>query len=196
MAKRFQIKNSEFYLTPTQIKQIIEAAARPRDRLILSLLAYTGIRRAELCSIHIEDIEWELSRIHIMKGKGNKHRFVFFSEALGRKLKSFVQERQRGPLFPGRNGGYLSLRAVNYIVARAGKLAEVKNPNPRYPNINPHLFRHSIARNWKNQNGSMESLQKILGHESLRTTLDLYGTESIEDTFRNYCLIVEKLVES
>jgi len=41
----------------------------------------------------------------------------------------------------------------------------------------------------------MESLQKLLGHASIRTTFDLYGTQSIDDVQENYERMVAKLVE-
>lgn len=88
----------------------------------------------------------------------------------------------------------MSLRNVNYILARVGKEAGVASPNPRYPNIGAHLLRHSFARNWKRAGGSLESLQKILGHASLKTTLDVYGTESQEDTEENYRSLEAKIV--
>ena len=71
-------------------------------------------------------------------------------------------------------------------MAWAGKKAGVENPNPKYKNLTPHLFRHSFAREWKKQGGSIESLSKILGHTSVKTTLDEYGTEDIDQVQENY----------
>ena len=68
------------------------------------------------------------------------------------------------------------------------------NPNPRYKNINPHLLRHSLARNWKRHGGSIESLQKLLGHERIATTLELYGTESLVEIEHNYHKMANRLV--
>jgi integrase len=90
----------------------------------------------------------------------------------------------------------LSLRTINNIVAMIGKNAGIENPNPRYKNITPHLFRHSLARNWKREGGSLETLQKILGHESFQTTMDLYGTQSIKETEFNYRELSDKLVKN
>jgi len=47
----------------------------------------------------------------------------------------------------------MSLRSVNRIVATLGAQAGIVNPNPRLTHLNPHLFRHSIAR-FYNPNGS------------------------------------------
>lgn len=89
----------------------------------------------------------------------------------------------------------MSLRNINYIVASVAECAGVSNPNPRYKNVSPRLLRHSFARNWKRAGGSLESLQKLLGHASLKTTLDVYGCESQSEVEDNYRSVVLKLVE-
>jgi integrase len=76
-------------------------------------------------------------------------------------------------------------------VAQAGVRSGIRNPNPKYQHLTCHLFRHSFARVWKARGGSIESLSKILGHESVRTTWDEYGSESLEDVRRNYAKIME-----
>jgi len=190
-----QLNNSEFYLRPKEVARLIANAGSARNRLIVGILAYTGIRRAEVRCLHCGDIDRSAKRIHIRNGKGGKYRIVFLPRPLFQLLDAYQYSTSCGPLFPGREGPYLSLRTVNNIVAAAGRRAGISNPNPRYPNVNPHLLRHSVARNWKNEQGSMESLQKLLGHASIRTTFDLYGTQSIDDVQENYERMVAKLVE-
>ncbi|HEX8897059.1 MAG TPA: tyrosine-type recombinase/integrase, partial [Chthoniobacterales bacterium] len=99
-------------------------------------------------------------------------------------------------VFPGRNGGPMSLRNINYILTRVGQHAGVATPNPRYVGIGPHLLRHSFARNWKRSGGSIESLQKMLGHASAKTTLDCYGTEDLREVEANYRERCSRLVSS
>ncbi|MCH8329975.1 MAG: tyrosine-type recombinase/integrase [Bacteroidetes bacterium] len=67
------------------------------------------------------------------------------------------------------------------ITQKAGERAEIKNPNPRLQHINPHIFRHSIARFLKSKNLSAEWIQNFLGHASFKTTMDMYGTISINE---------------
>lgn len=89
-------------------------------------------------------------------------------------------------MFTNPRADKLTVRQINKIVANAGHRAGVENPNPKYKNITCHLFRHSFAREWKKQGGSTESLAKILGHTSVKTTLDEYGTEDLEEVQENY----------
>jgi integrase/recombinase XerD len=193
---RYQVRNSEFFLEPKLLGKLISSAIRERDRLVIALFAYTGIRRHELKDLKVEDISMIERRIIIKNGKGKKQRIVFYPEELNKILKDYLGGRKSGYLFFNKRMKPLSLRTINNIVAMIGKNAGIENPNPRYKNITPHLFRHSLARNWKREGGSLETLQKILGHESFQTTMDLYGTQSIKETEFNYRELSDKLVKN
>ncbi len=75
----------------------------------------------------------------------------------------------------------LSPRIVNHIVEQVGVRAGIDNPNPRLTHLNPHIFRHSIARWLKSSGFSAEWIQNFLGHQSYKTTMDMYGTISIDE---------------
>jgi len=53
--------------------------------------------------------------------------------------------------------------------------AGIDNPNPRLAHLNPHIFRHSIARWLKSRGFSAEWIQNFLGHQSYKTTMDMYA---------------------
>lgn len=192
---RYQAKNAEFHLSPQELQQLIDNAHSLRDRLILSLFVYTGLRRAELQKLRASDVDQPRRRLLIRCGKGGKQRIVFLTDALISDLEEYVGAN-RGFLFCGRGEKAMSLRNINYIVSRTAERAGIQTPNPRYASVGPHLLRHSFARNWKRAGGSLESLQKILGHSSLKTTLDIYGTESQTETEENFRRIANMLVLS
>jgi integrase len=187
----FQLTNSEYHLTSVEINKLIDGAASMRDRGILCLLAETGIRRAELSNLSIDDIQWQEKQLIIRQGKGNKTRIVPVTTRVINNLQMVIADRRIGPVFVSRNGGKLSMRQVNRIVARAGMIAEIKNPNPKYQHVTPHLLRHSFARLWKDRGGNIEALSKILGHQSVRTTWDLYGTLGMKDIQLEYHKIMK-----
>jgi integrase len=54
-------------------------------------------------------------------------------------------------------------------------------------------FRHSFAREWKKRGGSIETLSKILGHTSVKTTLDEYGTEDLQTVQENYSKVFQDM---
>ena len=178
---------SQFHLTEDQIRQLVKHTDKLRDKVIIKLLAYCGLRRFEVAKIKIEDIDFETKKIQI-KGKKVIHRLAtIFSDQLLEDLKIYtqyvLQGKKSGYLFPSvssLNGeGFIAPTQINRIVAKAGKRAQLHNPIPELKNINPHILRHSCARILKDRGLSLEVVQRVLGHLSFKTTMDLYGTKSI-----------------
>ncbi|MBT4539443.1 tyrosine-type recombinase/integrase [Candidatus Woesearchaeota archaeon] len=178
---------SQFHLTEDQIRQLVKHTDKLRDKVIIKLLAYCGLRRFEVAKIKIEDIDFETKKIQI-KGKKEIHRLAtIFSDQLLEDLKIYtqyvLQGKKSGYLFPSvssLNGeGFIAPTQINRIVAKAGKRAQLHNPIPELKNINPHILRHSCARILKDRGLSLEVVQRVLGHLSFKTTMDLYGTKSI-----------------
>lgn len=190
--RKSQLRNSEYHLTATEIHEIILAAGTERDRCIVKMLAHTGIRRFELAQLDVRDLDFDKRLIHIREGKGGKERIVPMTKELTSDLRIYLTKHPRncGPVFVSerdpKNHGNLTPRQINNIVAEVGRRAGIANPNPRYAVINCHLFRHSFARLWKEQGQSIESLSKILGHTSVATTWDAYGTEDLQTVSHNY----------
>lgn len=181
MATRSQQRAGDFYLSPSEIRRLIFACDDFRDRCIIKLFAYSGIRREELQQLDVQDIDFERRRIYIRSGKGGKSRTIPASESVLADLKHLIHNRKKGPLFLSQKGGRLSLRQINRIVAKAGKAAGLRHPNPEKKAINPHLLRHSFGRNALKQGMPMEQVQQILGHSSIKTTIDIYGVPSLDD---------------
>lgn len=187
----YQLRNSAYTLTEKQISSLIDNTRLFRDRLILKVLAGTGIRREELVNMHVSDINWK-ERLLRIEGKGDKVRIVPFSMAVANDLREWLGGRRTGFVFPARlrrNAG-LIVQRINVICADAGVRAGIKNPNPRRRHVNPHIFRHSYARIMKDRGMSYETLQNILGHASFIYTLDFYGTKSLDDIKKDFAQAV------
>lgn len=187
--KKKAYKRSDFHLKPEEVKLLIKSAESLRDKIIIKILAYCGLRRFELAKIKIEDLNLEAKEIQIL-GKRNVERIsVIFSEQLVEDLKVYVRHVLNNPktgyLFPAvsslNNKGHISYTEINRIVAKAGKKAGLKNPNPDLKNINPHTLRHTCARMLKDKGYNLEVVQQVLGHLSQKITTDLYGTKSIHE---------------
>lgn len=180
---------SQFHLTEEQIKLLIKHTEKFRDKIIIKLLAYCGLRRFELAKIQVKDIDFSGRRIRI-HGKKNIERLAsIFSDKLLEDLKVYVKYVLVNPkekyLFPAVSSlnkkGHIATTEINRIVAKAGNRARLKNPIPELKNINPHILRHSCARILKDKGLTLEVVQKVLGHLSYKTTMDLYGTKSIAE---------------
>ena len=67
---------SVYYLNSGEISRIIDAAEIVRDKVIIKILARTGMRRAELGDLTVEDVDFYRRRLYIRNGKGGKSRTV------------------------------------------------------------------------------------------------------------------------
>lgn len=188
-----QLSNAEYHLSSADISRLINAATSVRDAVLLRLLAETGIRRGEVVKLQTSDVNRTQRLLTIRNGKNAKLRVIPISVSLIQSLNGASDHQVSGYLFRSARGTPLSIRQLNRLIAAAGVRAGVKSSNPRRSTVTPHLLRHSFARLWKQSGGSIESLSKILGHASVKTTWDLYGTEGLEDIQRNYDAILPRL---
>lgn len=176
-----QYKAGDFTLSEQEIKIIIHSTNSFRDRTLIKSLYYAGLRREESVGLQIKDIDFMHRRINVI-GKFGKQRIIpmFDFEFMG-DLKHLIGDKKEGYVFCKSDGGKLTSRMVNKIVEKAGEKANLQHPNPNMKHINPHLFRHSIARHLKNKGLSLEAIQNFLGHESFKTTMDTYGTMGVDE---------------
>ena len=177
-----QMRPSAYHLRQSDIRKLILAATNFRDRTLIKALWWLGLRRHELIALDIRDIDFERKRVTVRAGKGNKTRVIpIIDDEFLSDLKHLIGPRATGPLFCANGHKSISLRLVNHIVQRVGEHAGINNPNPARTHLNPHIFRHSIARFLKQKGFSAEWIQNFLGHQSYQTTMDMYGTISIDE---------------
>lgn len=186
-------KESVYYLSMEEMQKIADGATNFRDRVMIEVLATTGVRRAELRDLLIKDIDFNGKRIYVREGKGKKSRTVPLTRKVLTDIKQLIGNRTKGNLFtsPKSYPNGISLKQVNEIVAKCAEKAGVKHPNPGRKRVNPHLFRHSCARNWLKQGMPIQYVQKLLGHKSIQTTVDIYGTPSDKEVQKEYERIME-----
>ena len=141
-----------------------------RDLLLLEMLYATGVRVGELVNIKVKDIDLGRRNIIIL-GKGNKERFVTYGEYCEDILKQYLSDgyillNKTGSdyLFLNNNGGNLTERGVRYILDELIKKTSINKK------ISPHMIRHSFATHLLNEGCDLLTVQKLLGHESIKAT--------------------------
>lgn len=141
-----------------------------RDLLLLEMLYATGVRVGELVNIKVKDIDRGRRNI-IVLGKGNKERFVTYGDYCSDSLDQYLDDgylrlniEKSDYLFLNKNGGNLTERGVRYILDELIKKTSVNKK------ISPHMIRHSFATHLLNEGCDLLTVQKLLGHESIKAT--------------------------
>lgn len=145
-----------------------------RDRAILELLYGSGLRRAELAGLTLDDVDFK-ARTAILLGKGNKRRMVPLTEASIIAMQTYLHVRPASDdraFFLSNRLGALGLRQVWKIVHDIGAASGVKRATT-------HSMRHSFATHFVEGGGDISSLQRFLGHANIATT-QIYLDQSVE----------------
>jgi len=157
-------------ISPEDRRRMIRAAGSPRDRAILLLLRDTGMRARELLGLAWGDIDLS-RRSAVVRGKGGRHRVVFFSEAAARALRAWRKAcggREEDRVFP------LSYQGLRYLLDAIARRAGVKGPH------GPHAWRHAFGLEMARRGMPLFALQRLMGHSSPIVT-EIYVRFSGED---------------
>ena len=146
-----------------------------RDRAIVELLFSSGLRVSELVNLDRGHVNTK-RREFMVRGKGQKDRPVFVSDAAAEWVESYLASRLDNlpPLFlsysrnnlPSRSGDYrrLGARSIQRMVSKYARLAGITK------HVSPHTMRHSFATDLLMNGADIRSVQSMLGHSSISTT--------------------------
>lgn len=163
-----------------------------RNFFILNVLLGTGIRKAELLQLSIDDIDFD-ARVLLIRGKGNKQRFVPISKMLMRLMRNYLLKRKtflddvkmkNDALLVNRFGRRLGKSGLEEIFDKMKKGLKIDKRR-----LSPHTMRHSFARAFLSNGASLLSLQEVLGHDSIETTRIYveFGVNGNRQQMDSYC---------
>ena len=156
-----------------------------RARTILLLFYEAGLRRSELTGLNDVDIDFGSRQLKVT-GKRNKQRIIPFGQELADTLSQYLEarreqfgQRESSALFLSDKGERMTGSQVYLIVHRY--LTLVTSLKKR----SPHVLRHTFATAMLNNGAGLESIKKLLGHESVDTT-EIYAHTTFEQLKRIY----------
>ena len=134
-----------------------------RDRLILELFYFTGIRLSELINLKNKDIDYSNSTILVL-GKRNKERLIPLTSPILANIKQLSSLNKSEFLFITEKGKQISAKQVYRLVNKY--LSMVTSLDKK----SPHILRHTFATHMLNNGADINAIKEILGHTSLNAT--------------------------
>jgi site-specific recombinase XerD len=142
-----------------------------RNRAMLLVMADAGLRASEVLHLLVEHLNLQERSLFVRSGKGQKDRVSFLSPMTARAIKEYLGKRpvmsREDFLFVDAQNRPLKKRHLLQILHRLSTKAGLP-PNRR---IHPHALRHFAATSWLRNGVGLDEVRRLLGHESLSTTL-------------------------
>lgn len=154
-------------LSPEEVLHFLGCVASIKQRTILTTCYAAGLRISEAVNLMPSAIDRQRMIIHIDQGKGRKDRYVMLSPKLLQVLSDYWHRvRPRGCLFPGRTPGQpITRTAVEVACQAAHALSGLTKP------VTPHSLRHAFAVHLLEAGTNLRTIQLLMGHSSLETTV-------------------------
>ena len=156
-------------LSRQELTKLFNAMANPKHRAIFRLIYGSGLRRSELINLRIVDIETHdgKSRIRISRGKGQKDRYTVLSRKSINELRTYYKAcRPKVYLFNGQKKGFpMSPGSLRHALDGAKKRADLGK------DVNLHILRHCFASHALEDGMDLRTLQELMGHSSIQTTM-------------------------
>lgn len=176
-------------LSREEIWAMLQSAQLLKHKLLVGLLYGCGLRCMEVRSIRLAHLDFDRKLLHIVKGKGNKDRYVPLSEHLVRGIRKYIAVEHPGDyLFHGQPNGRgsgafdsrYSQRGVQWAVQTVAKQAGIRKE------VHTHMLRHSYATHLLEDGVNIVTVQQLLGHVNIDSTM----------VYLHVCQVPEQLPKS
>jgi len=148
-----------------------------RDRALLTVLIYQGLRRAEVLGLQLGDVDLEAMTLLVRRGKGGTSRLLPLAQPAATAVADWLEMRPKCPtsaLFVTRGGRPMSVKDLQRMFRRTVARAGLRD------GVTLHTLRHTFATLLLREGVDVRTLQRLLGHASIETTA-LYLHVDTED---------------
>ena len=176
-------KKQRIPLTKSELNKVRKSCNCLRETTIIEFLYCTGCRVSEVENLDISDVNFDTNEVFIENGKGKKDRKIYLTENAKQLLLNYIQTRtdNNDALFVSKRKPYKRLRkpGIENLVRTIGIRADLSRQ------ISPHLFRNTLATNMLKNGADITSIQHILGHSNIQTTM-IYAKQDDKKVKRDY----------
>ena len=154
-------------LSQDEVRRLLDATTSLKHRALMMTLYGAGLRVSEACNLAVADIDSSRMVIHIRQAKGHRDRDVMLSPILLDMLRQYWKQcRSSRWLFPGYKVNQpITTKAVFLMVQKAAVRAKITKT------VSPHALRHSFATHLLESGTDVRTIQLLLGHKELETTV-------------------------
>lgn len=156
-----------------------------RDLLVIELFYSLGIRRAELLSLKVVDLDFYGDLVKV-RGKGGKERLIPMMRGLKQLLREYLFERNESMGFDSveelvitKNGDKVSETFVYNLINDYFGLVSSKEKR------SPHMLRHTFATHLLGNGADINSIKELMGHSSLSST-EIYAHANLNELKQVY----------
>lgn len=183
-----------------EMTKLINSTMDVRDKAIITLLVKTGIRRKELITLDVDDIDWVDQSIKLKPTPKRTNRTVFFDDETAIVLHRWIvaretrNEKDIKALFINNEGGRLNRNGVYLAVAKPAEKIGLHNPNSdrMEDHFSPHCCRHWFTTHLRRAGMSREFIQELRG-DVRKEAIDIYDHIDKKELRESYLAHIPQL---
>lgn len=154
-------------LSKAECKALFSAPRSLKHRFLLAFAYAGGLRMNELRQLKLSDVDLDRKQVHIRQAKGRKDRYVILADFLADRFEKYLSEvKPQVYLFEGQYpGDMMGEKSIQNVINRARERTTIKK------HASMHTLRHSFATHLLEDGIDLFSIQRLLGHSDIRTTI-------------------------
>jgi integrase/recombinase XerD len=193
--------NSRQLISIEDMRALVSQDMFIQERAILILLAKTGIRRGELISIDLGDVNLDAKEITLKPKAKRTNRLVFFDDETALVLQVYMKWRAN---YPSSNAFFISpfihkrvnRNAVNRIVSYHASILGLHHQDGKLnEKLTPHCFRHWFTTHLRRAGMSREFIQELRG-DRRKAAIDIYDHIDLSELKLRYLQCIPSLIDS
>jgi site-specific recombinase XerD len=173
------------HLRESEIEVFLAVISNKRDRALFVVMLRCGLRVEEVAHLTLDTIDYHRNQIIVRNGKGAKDRTVYISNDAAGALASYLQVRpptREQKIFLVEKGTHkgksLSVRGIQKRMEYYSKKSDVT--------VSCHQLRHTMATQLLNAGADIVTIQELLGHSKIETTMRYSRLSNIEEQYDSY----------
>jgi integrase/recombinase XerD len=160
-------KKLPLVLSKEECKALFAAPRTLKHRFLLAFAYSAGLRMNELRHLRLADLDMDRMQVRIRQGKGKKDRYVLLSKFIANRLPKYLAEvKPQTYLIEGQTPGMvMGERSIQYVIKEALMKTDI------HKEVSMHTLRHSFATHLLEDGVDIFTIQHLLGHSHLSTTI-------------------------